>query len=231
MNPEATSNPCLRCGTCCEKGGPSLHLADRSLVDDGQIPARCLITLRRGELVRDNVKGTLAPLSEEIIKIKGLAGRWTCRFYDQASRGCRIYDHRPLECRALNCQDTRRIEEIYQATRLTRKDLLSDMNGLWELIEDHEQRCSYAGLRARVEAGTHEGRLIQEEAILEILRLDVHVRQLAVEKGQLDSRMLDFIFGRPLADTIQQFAIGLVKSKGQFALALDPAFSRKQKVG
>ena len=80
------------------------------------------------------------------------------------------------------------------------------MNGLWELIEDHEQRCSYAGLRMHGwEQGRREGRLIQERAILEILRFDAHVRQLAVEKGGLDSRMLDFLFGRPLADTIKMF--------------------------
>ena len=75
------------------------------------------------------------------------------------------------------------------------------------MIEDHERRCSYAGLHARVGDGTHEGRLKQEKAILEILRFDTHVRQLAVEKGGLDSRMLDFIFGRPLADTIKMFDI------------------------
>lgn len=182
------------------------------MIDDGRIPARDLFTIRRGELVRDNVKGVLVPLSQEIIKIKGCADRWTCLFYDRATRGCNIYDHRPLECRALSCQDTRRIEGLYQNTRLTRQDLLSGMNGLWELIEDHEQHCSYAGLRARVEAGMHEGRLIQEKMILEILRFDAHVRQLAVEKGGLDNRMLDFMFGRPLADTIKMFDLKLIGS-------------------
>jgi Fe-S-cluster containining protein len=202
-------NQCKRCGTCCEKGGPSLHQEDRQMIDDGRIPARCLFTIRRGERVRDNVKGALVPLSEEVIKIKGCAGGWTCLFYDPATRGCGIYDHRPLECRALNCRDTRRIEAVYETTRLTRQDLLSGVNGLWELIEDHEQRCSYEGLHARVGEGTHEGRLKQEKAIQEILRFDAHVRQLAVEKGGIDSRMLDFLFGRPLADTIKMFDINI----------------------
>ena len=205
-------NLCQRCGTCCKKGGPSLHREDRSLVENGRIPARCLFTIRRGERVRDNVKGTRVSLSEEIIKIKGLAAGWTCLFYDQATRGCAIYDHRPLECRALNCRDTRRIEAVYETTRLTRQDLISGINGLWDLIEDHEQRCGYAGLRARVAEGTCEGRLKQEKAILEILRFDAHIRQLAVEKGGLESRMLDFLFGRPLADTIKMFGIQLIDS-------------------
>jgi Fe-S-cluster containining protein len=183
------------------------------MIDDGRIPARCLFTIRRGERVHDNVRGALVPLSEEIIKIKGCADRWTCLFYDQATRGCGIYDHRPLECRVLNCRDTRPIEAIYDTTRLTRQDLLSGVNGLWGLIEDHEQRCSYEELHARVEEGTHQGRLKEEKSILEILRYDAQVRQLAVEKGGLDSRMLDFIFGRPLCDTIKMFDIKLIGSK------------------
>jgi Fe-S-cluster containining protein len=51
-------NPCRRCGTCCEKGGPSLHREDRPLVDNGQIPVRHLFTIRRGELAQDNIKGS-----------------------------------------------------------------------------------------------------------------------------------------------------------------------------
>lgn len=230
MNHDTTPYPCQRCGTCCEKGGPSLHREDRPLVDAGRIPARCLFTIRRGELARDNVRGTLAPLTEEIIKIKGYPGRWTCLFYDQASRGCGIYDHRPLECRALNCRDTRRIEGVYQTTRLTRQDLLSGVHGLWELIEDHEQRCGYDTLHALVEAGTHKGRLKQEEKILEILRFDAHIRQLTVEKGRVDNRMLEFIFGRALAETITMFGIKLVKKDQTYVLAPTPAFSRKHEV-
>ena len=231
MKDEATLNPCQRCGTCCEKGGPSLHLEDRPLVDDGRIPARCLFTIRRGELARDNVKGNLAPLSAEIIKIKGHADRWTCLFYDQATRGCGVYDHRPLECRALNCRDTRLIEGVYETTRLTRQDLLLGVNGLWALIEDHELHCSYEGLHARVGEGAHEGRLKQEKSILEIIRFDAHIRQLVAEKGGVDSRMLDFIFGRPLSETIKMFDIKLVKKNGAYGLAIAPAFHRKQQVG
>jgi hypothetical protein len=56
-------------------------------VDSGRIPARCLFTLRQGELARDNVKGVLAPLSAEIIKIKGQSGSWTCMFYEMRRGG------------------------------------------------------------------------------------------------------------------------------------------------
>ena len=212
------NHPCERCGTCCEKGGPSLHCEDRSLVDEGLIPARNLFTIRRGEMARDNVKGALVPLSEEIIKIKGQASRWTCCFYDRAARGCGIYHQRPLECRVLNCRDTRRIEAIYETSRLTRQDLLLRVEGLWELIEDHERRCSYKRLREHLAAGCDGQRLHQEQAIVEMLRFDTHLRQLTVEKGALDARMLDFVFGRPLVDTIRTVGIKRVSKNGVDAL-------------
>jgi Fe-S-cluster containining protein len=220
-------NTCRRCGVCCEKGGPSLHRTDRPLVDNGQLPARYLFTIRRGELVRDDIKGTLAPLEQEIIKIKGRAPAWTCRFYDKEKRGCRIYSHRPLECRVLNCRDTRRIEKVYAAERLTRRDLLSEIQGLWELIEDHERRCGYDTLHAWVGEGTRAGVLVQEDALLELLRFDAQVRKLTVEKGGMDAQMLDFLFGRPLADTIRMFDIGLVNQNGGVGLAPMPTLSRR----
>jgi len=215
---ESSTMNCKRCGTCCEKGGPGLHQEDRILVDGGRIPARCLFTLRRGELARDNVKGTLAPLTREIIKIKGQAGRWACLFYDQETRECAIYEHRPLECRVLNCRDTRRIQNVYETDRLTRRDLLSTVRGLWELIQDHEAHCSYAKLHALVGEGTNGGRIIQDKTILEILRFDAHVRQLTMQKGGMDGQMLDFIFGRPLADTIKMFDVVLIKDGGTYRL-------------
>lgn len=196
-------------------------------MDDGRIPARCLFTIRQGELVRDNVKGLLVPLSQEIIKIKGCADRWTCLFHDKTNQGCGIYDYRPLECRALNCRDTRRIEAVYQTARLTRQDLLSGMDGLWQLIQDHEQRCSYMGLREHVGEGSQEGRLKQEKAILEILRFDAQIRELAVEKAGVKADLLDFLFGRPLTDTINMFDIELVKKNGAYGLAPVPAFFTK----
>ena len=225
---DAIEIQCKRCGVCCEKGGPSLHLADQLLVEDGRIPACCLFTIRQGEMVRDNVKGILAPLSQEIIKIKGRADRWSCLFHDKANRGCGIYDHRPLECRALNCRDTRRIEAVYQTARLTRQDLLSGMEGLWQLIQDHEQRCSYPGLRVRVGEGSQAGRLKQEKAILEILRFDAQIRELAVEKGGVNADILDFLFGRPMTGIINMFDIELVKKNGTYGVAPAPTFFRNQ---
>ncbi|MGA6926812.1 MAG: YkgJ family cysteine cluster protein [Desulfosarcina sp.] len=228
MEPEIDPGPCRRCGTCCEKGGPALHRDDRPLVDQGHIPAGCLFTIRKGERVIDNVNGVPEFLAEEILKIKGQNGLWCCFFYDRPSRGCRIYDHRPVECRALNCRDTRRIEAIYRTARLTRRDLLGGISGLWELIADHEQRCGYQVLQALVGEGLDPSRLKQEKEILEIVRFDAHIRELTVERAGLDGRLLEFIFGRPLIDTIKTFGIQLVKTKGVYGLtAARPPYGKQ----
>ena len=216
---QANTMVCQRCGVCCQKGGPSLHVEDRPLIEKGYISADNLVTLRRGELAADNVKGTLAPLTEEIIKIKGQGGRWTCRFYDAQDRSCRVYAHRPLECRVLNCRDTRQIERIYATQRLNREDLLASLSGLWDLIDAHEQRCSHAHLSARVYEGRRMGNpSAQEEAILETLRYDAHVRQLVVENGRLAAGLLDFVFGRPLSQTIRTLGVALVKQDRTYRL-------------
>jgi len=59
---------CIRCGTCCKKGGPSFHLADKHLIDKGIILSKYLFTIRKGELAYDNVRQELLPLSSELIK-------------------------------------------------------------------------------------------------------------------------------------------------------------------
>lgn len=68
---------CKRCGQCCRLGGPVLHRDDLSLLDRFDAPAKGtvpfgmadLVTLRTGELVRDDVIGTLTPLESECVKL------------------------------------------------------------------------------------------------------------------------------------------------------------------
>jgi hypothetical protein len=120
----------------------------------------------------------------------------------------------------LNCRDTRQIEKVYASDRLTREDVLGSIRGLWELIDDHEQRCSYAGIKAWVDEGICGQRLKREDAILEALRFDAHIRLLTVERAGMKARMLDFIYGRPLADTIKMFGTRLVKRNGVYGLIL-----------
>ncbi|MBI5592245.1 MAG: YkgJ family cysteine cluster protein [Deltaproteobacteria bacterium] len=192
---------CRRCGTCCDKGGPTFHVEDRMLVDSGLVPAKHLYTLRKGELVNDSIKGRLLPLESEMIKIKGQNRAWTCVYFDKAGSACGIYEHRPLECRILKCWDTRDIEAVYSQNRLTRKDLLSGIPALWSLIQDHDLRCSHVTLRKLLDAKSVGA--TAKKTVQEMVEYDRAIRILVVEKAGVESNMLDFIFGRPLSEAIR----------------------------
>jgi Fe-S-cluster containining protein len=191
-----------------------LHLEDQPLVDAGKIPLKHLLTIRQGEPAFDNVTDHIAPAVTDILIIKGIHGNASdCVFYDRALKGCSIYDHRPVECRALECWDTREIESIYNNRRLTRRHLLSKVQGLWELVEDHQDRCDYAYI-AELNAKIRQNRQVEEavEQLLELIRYDRHLRDVTLERAKLDPEMLTFLFGRPLSFTIKLFQLQMKKT-------------------
>jgi Fe-S-cluster containining protein len=205
--PEKSDSKCIRCGTCCEKGGPGFHQEDRMLIDKGVIPSRYLFTIRKGEFAYDNVKGCLMPVDSDIIKIKGREDTWTCVFLDEAEKECSIYNDRPLECRALKCWDTRELEQIYADRRLTREDLISEVEGLWDLIKHHQERCDYAKIQDLIKDldGCH--RVDARRELAEIIRYDMEIRELVVSQAGIDRAMLEFLFGRPLTKTLKNYGI------------------------
>ena len=205
--PGTSESECIGCGTCCEKGGPAFHQEDRPLIEKGQIPSRYLFTIRKGEFAYDNVKESLVPAETDIIKIKGKADTWTCIFFDGENKQCSIYQDRPLECRALKCWDTRELEKMYTRRRLTREDLISKIEGLWDLVKDHQERCDYEKINQLINDldGPHPDRARRE--LLTIIQFDAEIRKLVMEKGGLDPDILDFIFGRPLTKTLPNYGI------------------------
>ncbi|MBW2711306.1 MAG: YkgJ family cysteine cluster protein [Deltaproteobacteria bacterium] len=216
--PDRTITECRRCGTCCKKGGPSFHIEDKVLVEKGIILSRHLYTIRKGELSFDNVKECILPASTEIIKIKGRKGSWTCVFFDEKNNECTIYDTRPMECRVLKCWDTREIEKIYAKNRLTRKDLISSIEGLWDLVEDHQKQCAYDMLTLFIDALNKDKKDVALKGILEIIEHDKKIRELVVRKAGLESDLTDFLFGRPITETIKMYGLKIEKDGDKYLL-------------
>ena len=199
---------CRRCGTCCRKGGPSFHHADKALIKDGVIHSKYLYTIRKGEWAYDNVRQCLEPVSSDIIKIKEKNDSWICIFFDESQSACAIYENRPLECRALKCWDTRELEDLYAQKRLTRADLISDIEGLWSLIKDHQQRCNYEIIQKLVDAiKTNPGDAKARQKLSAIIQFDTEIRKLVVSNAGLEPEMLDFLFGRPLTRMITKMGL------------------------
>ena len=209
---ETSRTHCIRCGTCCMKGGPTLHEEDGILFAKGILERSHVYTLRKGEVVR-NIDDTLVVLEQEIIKIKGQAEAWTCMFYDDDQGACRIYDHRPLECRALQCWDLSGLKEVMARPCLQRKDLIKSGDGILKIIGAHEQRCAYETLESAVRRLQGPDSDKTAEKILDLLQYDHYMRPFLAEKLKVDRNEMDFFFGRPLTTTIRMFGL-CVKQEG-----------------
>jgi Fe-S-cluster containining protein len=209
---------CIRCGTCCKKGGPSFHFEDKILIEKGIIQSKYIYTIRKGERYYDNVKECFLRASSDILKIKGQKDSWTCIFFKEPNNNCTIYEHRPMECKVLKCWDTIEIKKIYAKNRLTRQDLISSVEGLWELVEGHQSRCSYDMLKYFIDS-LHKDRKDQAlKGILEIIEYDIKIRKLVVQKAGLESDLTDFLFGRPITETIKIYGLNIKKEEGRFIL-------------
>lgn len=189
---------CRRCGRCCLAGGPSLHLRDIPLIEDGTLRRDHLVTLRRGEPVHENVAGGLAVLEAEMIKIGWTDENFACRFYDRDEAACLIHERRPAQCRALFCEDTSALRALYATERLTRAELVDRRGGLWELIAFHD-RFFPAGEAAALARDAARGAERAREALLELVRAEESFRSDFLEKTGADPAELDFLFGRSLA--------------------------------
>jgi len=216
---EKRNSECRRCGTCCRKGGPSFHHADKALIEKGVIHSKYLYTIRKGELAYDNVRQCLEPVRSDVIKLKGKGKGWTCILFDEKQNACTIYDNRPLECRALKCWDTRAIEDLYAQERLERKDLIADVEGLWGLIKDHQARCNYVTIQKLVDEINNDRGGHARQKLAEIIQFDIEIRKLVVSRGGLEVEMLDFLFGRPLKQTLKNFGLKVLQ-KGKNTILL-----------
>ncbi|QTA86226.1 YkgJ family cysteine cluster protein [Desulfonema magnum] len=221
IQPDIPRSECIRCGTCCKKGGPCFHHEDYIMIEKGIILLKHLYTIRKGEMAYENVRGGLVPVPSDIIKIKGRKDSWACMFFDEKENNCTIYENRPLECRVLKCWDTREIEQIYTENRLTRKDILSDIEGLWGLIQDHQSRCDYEKIGYLVKGLDGDKKNDAFENLLEIIQYDAHIRSLIVEKSGTDPQIMDFLLGRPLTETIKMFGVKVEKQGEHFSIRLN----------
>lgn len=204
---EKPVSECLRCGTCCRKGGPSFHHEDKALIDKGVIHSKYLYTIRKGEMAYDNVRQCLEPVSSDVIKLKGKGRSWTCILFDEQQNECTIYENRPIECRALKCWDTGELEDLYARKRLKREDLIADIEGLWGIIKDHQARCNYESIQKLVDAVKSGSGDNARQKLTEIIQYDAEIRKLVVSRGGLDREMLDFLFGRPLKQTLKNYGL------------------------
>jgi Fe-S-cluster containining protein len=212
---------CKRCGTCCKNGGPAIHRDDLALIESGGLLLKHLYTLRRGEPARDNLTHEVLPCSTDIIKIKSRKESTACIFYDELGNSCTIYEKRPIECRVMKCWDTLEIRSIYNQNRLTRYDIMGNINGLWDLVADHQERCPYGPVLAFTDEIMKLKRKNSplEKEVRYMMQYDMEIRSLAMHKGNMDREMTEFLFGRPIADTLKSLGMKILYQKDKVIIA------------
>lgn len=200
---------CRQCGDCCRRGGPALHREDHDLIATGRIPLADLFTIRAGEMVHENVKNRLVPAPSDIIKIRGTGKRWACRYLVE-NNACAIYDDRPLECRLLECWAPDAVAAVYDKSRLRREDVLaSKIPPLWELVQEHTERCDMVLLRRLFDGFSKDGSDVYLKRINDIVQYDRQLRAVLTESGRVAPELFDFLFGRPVADLLEMFGYRL----------------------
>jgi Fe-S-cluster containining protein len=195
----ATRPYCLQCGTCCRKGSPSLFRVDLPLVLKGVIKRSNLITLRRGEICFSNESNQLIQLPREQVKIPEKSGTRECLFFQGETKGCEIYESRPLQCRTLECWNPDGFTILTESPFLTRLDLLSPQDPILPVIKAHEEKCDLLNLEQGLKQAVDkkEGGLV---LAAEALGFDRHTRDFLGEKYGLRADHLGFLLGRPLAE-------------------------------
>lgn len=179
-------------------------------MEQGIIPLHDIFTIRKGEMALDNVRDELVPVAGDHIKLKGRADKWTCRYFDDDQESCTAYEQRPLECRILKCWDTREVERIYGRDLLGRKDLLAGIDGLWDLVADHQKRCSYEEARELIRRLDTDGQGSVRQELLQMIQYDIEIRRLVTRTGVgMGAGILDFLFGRPMSDLLKAEGLNL----------------------
>ncbi len=205
---------CLRCGSCCRQGGPTLHLEDLPLVRGGHLLPDHLVTIRSGETSYDPLTETFRPVEQELVKISGKNSTWTCRFFCDDKKGsCSIYQFRPLECRLLKCWDTREVKEIIGRNTLDRVSLLSPSDPCLNLMAAQEEKCSYhrVNLLIRELKENPEAEDLLDE-LTGIVRIDLQIRARAGKDCSVSLARELFLFGRPVFKAIAAYGFRLYEA-------------------
>lgn len=219
MNTNNIQTSCRQCGICCTNGGAALHCGDISLLQEGLIPRRDLITIRKGEFALNPVSGKVQATKGEIVKLRGTGREWICCYYDPASKGCTIYDNRPLACSTLKCWDPEESLKLVETDLLSRLDILIGDDFLQNLVREYESKCPLPDFDSlSLELSKQPPGIITQ--LEESVNVDLEFRNHVVELSATVLEEEMFLFGRPLFQLLQPFGLDSVQTGTRLSLRL-----------
>jgi Fe-S-cluster containining protein len=208
---------CVRCGECCAMGSPTLLSGDLGLFQREVLGWNDVYTLRAGEKAT-NREGEVTALPEERLKVREVPGSRQCWFYLAANQTCRIYADRPEQCRRQNCwgepPPPAAPEELLQ-----RRHLLMAVPEVWDLVQEHQDRCDCAQVARRL-AEVGAGDEAAGDALFEALHFDHYLRRLLLDEWELTPEATEFLLGRPLSEFLETLGVNVnLTPEGVFSLS------------
>lgn len=208
---------CLRCGTCCQSGGPALHDDDLHLIENDVLSFNHLVTIRRDEPAHNPLRDKVLPSAAEFVKIGGKGISWCCVFFEQDKMGCLIYQTRPLECRLLFCRDTSPVEEIMGHHLLDRWQLISGNDPVLALINRQEKEIPYR-LVNQLLTGIEQDYESVRQQLTALVRRDIAIRDIFLHDFKMRQAEELFLFGRPLFLVLRPYGFRLTEKNGVVSL-------------
>jgi Fe-S-cluster containining protein len=206
-------NRCMRCGTCCRKGGPVLHYEDMEILRCHHAEYAHLVTVRKGELTYNPVSNTIEQACQEMVKVAGKGDTWSCYFYREEDSSCMIYEYRFLECRLLQCWNPADILAIIGRHTIRRSDVMNQNDPVLQIIEMHEKECpllELKGLIDEVSSGKQNKKALR--MLSRLVQKDMAIRSSAFDELGLNPEYELFIFGRPVKNILRDAGL-TVKTK------------------
>ncbi len=199
----ASRGVCVRCGECCEKSSPTLLVSDLPLFTQEVLTWNEVYALPAGDVVTSR-EGRPTTLKEERLKVREVPGSRQCWFYQAARHQCRIYEHRPEQCRRQQCWEEP--PEPDSSEFLNREHLFGRVPEVWELIAAHRERCDRGKVRealVRLAGGEAEA----GDLLFEALHFDHHLRQMLLKDWGLSTAATEILLGRSLVDFLQALGV------------------------
>jgi Fe-S-cluster containining protein len=210
---------CIRCGTCCKKGGPVLHHEDKKILRNHHAAYEHLITIRKGGLTYNPLNETVEEAYQEMVKVAGKGDTWSCCFYREEDSSCMIYEHRFLECRLLKCWEPAEIMRIIGQHTIRRSDIINHDDPVLSIIEKHEQECSLLEVQPLINEasfGKDSSKALQR--LSELVQKDMALRSYALSDLGLKPEYELFIFGRPLMKILKDSGLAVRTAESHAAM-------------
>ncbi|QWR76537.1 YkgJ family cysteine cluster protein [Candidatus Magnetomonas plexicatena] len=214
ITPGTPQTECRRCGDCCTKGSPTLHVTDEVLLIEGTLNYKDIYTIRAGELVYNNIDDEFITIEEELIKIKEKPGSRECIFFSKDDNSCKIYEKRPTQCQAFECWNTEKFLSVFGEEKITRERLLKSSPALLNIVDTHELKCSYSVLNNLFEEIRSGNDLVND--VFAILNYDMTLRPMLSDKMGVPNDYMNLLLGRPLTETIIMFGYKIETEEGGY---------------